>query len=79
MMSSQKVEKIKRRKAHRIRTSAKLGSWIKFFARLFGRTPPDYHAWILADEVPAFMKFEGPLYTMGPVWRVELMSPSWPE
>jgi hypothetical protein len=58
---------------------AKLGSWLTYFAKLFGRTPPDYHAWILTDEVPAFVKFEGPLYTTGPVWRIELMSPSWPE
>ena len=58
---------------------AKLSSWLTYFARLFGRTPPDYHAWILTDEVPAFVRFEGPLYTTGPVWRIELMSPSWPE
>jgi len=58
---------------------AKLGSWLTYFAKLFGHTPPDYHAWILTDEVPAFVKFEGPLYNMGPVWRIELLSPSWPE
>ncbi len=57
----------------------KLSSWLTYFARLFGRTPPDYHAWILTDEVPAFVRFEGPLYTTGPVWRIELLSPSWPE
>jgi hypothetical protein len=56
----------------------RLGAWLKFFARLLGRAPPDYHAWIVTDTVPAFVRFEGPLYTTGPVWRIELTSPRWP-
>ena len=56
-----------------------LGIWLKFFATVLGRVPPDYHAWILTDEVPAFVRFEGPLYTTGPVWRIELTSPHWPD
>lgn len=57
----------------------RLGSWLKLFATLLGRVPPDYHAWILRDEVPAFVRFEGSLYTPGPVWRIELATPRWPE
>jgi hypothetical protein len=53
----------------------RLGSWLKLFATLLGRVPPDYHAWIVTDEVPAFVRFEGPLYTGGPIWRIELTSP----
>ena len=53
----------------------RLGSWLKLFATLLGRVPPDYHAWIVTDEVPAFVRFEGPLYTRGPIWRIELTSP----
>jgi hypothetical protein len=53
----------------------RLGSWLKLFATLLGRVPPDYHAWIVTDEVPAFVRFEGPLYTTGPIWRIELTSP----
>jgi uncharacterized membrane protein YeaQ/YmgE (transglycosylase-associated protein family) len=56
-----------------------LGVWLNLFARLLGRVPPDYHAWIITDEVPAFARFEGPLYTTGPVWRIELTSPRWPD
>ena len=56
-----------------------LGIWLKFFASLLGRTPPDNHAWIVTADVPAFVKFEGPLYTNGPVWRIELTSPRWPD
>jgi hypothetical protein len=57
----------------------RLGSWLKLFATLLGSVPPDSHAWIVRDELPAFVRFEGPLYTMGPVWRIETTSPRWPD
>jgi hypothetical protein len=56
----------------------RLGSWPKLFATLLGRAPPDSHAWIIQDELSAFVRFEGPLVTMGPVWRIETTSPCWP-
>jgi hypothetical protein len=34
--------------------------------------PPDMKAWILGGEAPAFLKFEGPLFFMGPIWRIDL-------
>jgi hypothetical protein len=49
-----------------------LGIWLKFFASLLGRMPPDNHVWIVAADVPAFVKFEGQLYMNGPVWRIDL-------
>jgi hypothetical protein len=55
-----------------------LGMWLKLFASLLGRTPPDNHAWIVTADVPAFVKFEGPLSMNGPTWRIELTSPRWP-
>ncbi len=57
----------------------KLGIWLKLFATLLGRVPSDYHAWFVIDSVPAFVRFEGSLYVMGPVWLVELTIPRWPE
>ena len=56
-----------------------LGLWLRLFASLLGRTPPDNHAWIVTADVPAFVKFEGPLYMNGPPWRIELTSPRWPD
>jgi hypothetical protein len=56
-----------------------LGTGLKLLATLLGRVPPDYHAWIVTGEVPAFVGFEGPLYPTGPVWRIELTSPRWPD
>lgn len=48
-------------------------------AALLGRTPPDNHIWTVMDEVPAFVKFVGPLATGAPIWRIELTSPRWPK
>lgn len=56
----------------------KLGAVIGFFAKLTGKMPPDSHAWIITDGVPAFVRFRGPLYT-GPVWNLELAAPAWPD
>jgi hypothetical protein len=58
---------------------AKLGFFLKIGAKLTGRDPPDRHAWIITEDVPAFAKFVGPL-TMsgtGAVWRIELTAPEW--
>lgn len=48
-------------------------------AALMGKSPPDNHIWTIMDEVPAFVKFTGPLATGGPVWSIELTSPKWPQ
>lgn len=57
----------------------RLGTWLTFFATVLRRVPPDDDVWIVKDEVPAFVRFEGPLYMGGPVWRIELASPRWPD
>ena len=56
----------------------KLGVFLKFFATLKGIAPPDSHVWIVTDLVPAFVRYQGPLFT-GPVWRINLTSPTWPQ
>jgi hypothetical protein len=55
-----------------------LGMWLKFFAKILGRMPPDLHAWVANGEVPAFVGFEGTLGTQGQVWRIETVSPRRP-
>jgi hypothetical protein len=57
----------------------KPGPWLSLVASVLGRMPPDSHAWILTDEVPAFVRFEGPLHPAGALWRIELTSPRWPD
>jgi len=62
--------------AMRFTLKPKLNLLLKIGAALKGKTPPDSHLWIVTDEVPAFVRFEGPMYS-GPVWRVDLTSPRW--
>jgi len=52
-----------------------LGWFVQKLASLLGKLPPEYDFWLLKGKVPAFVRFEGPLYTDGPVWRVEQTSP----
>lgn len=49
-----------------------IGGFAGLIAPLLGKQPADLHVWINHDDVPAFVKFEGPIYNGGPVWRVEL-------
>lgn len=53
----------------------KIGGITGVIARLLGKIPPDSHAWFVTQDVPAFVRFEGPLY-LGPVWRIDLTGPS---
>jgi hypothetical protein len=55
------------------------GPWLELFAKLLGRMPSDNHVWTITDGAPSFARFEGPLDPTGPVWRIELISPRWPE
>jgi hypothetical protein len=41
------------------------------FASLLVTDLPDVKCWIVGGEAPGFLRFEGPLYFMGPIWRIE--------
>jgi hypothetical protein len=41
------------------------------FASLLIADIPDLKCWIAGGDAPAFIRFEGPLYFMGPVWRID--------
>lgn len=56
----------------------KLGM-LRLPATLLGRNPPDNHIWAVTDEVPAFVKFVGPLAMGGEIWSIQLASPRWPK
>jgi hypothetical protein len=55
-----------------------IGGLAGLVAPLVGKQPPDSHVWILGGPAPAFVKSEGPLHLGGPIWRIELVSPAWP-
>jgi hypothetical protein len=41
------------------------------FTSLLVADLPDVKVWIAGGAAPAFLKFEGPLYFMGPVWKID--------
>jgi len=55
-----------------------IGGISGLIAPLVGKQPPDSHVWILEGDAPAFVKSEQSLFLGGPIWRIELVSPSWP-
>jgi hypothetical protein len=70
--------KDKRQATHYV-VKIELGGVTGLVAPLVGKQPPDIHAWIMQGEAPAFLKSAGPLYPGGPVWQIELASPTWPD
>lgn len=65
------------RKAWQYAFKPDIGPVKKFLGSMLGKLPADFHydCYILADDVPSFVRFEGPLQLMGPVLSIELMSP----
>jgi hypothetical protein len=65
-------------KATRYVIKVDIGGVAGVVAPLVGKQPQDIHVWILEGDAPVFVKSEGPLYQGGPIWRIELTSPVWP-
>jgi len=59
------------RQATRYALKPRLGAALRFFATVMGMAPADQECVILTEDVPAFVRCEGPLYVKGPVWRIE--------
>jgi hypothetical protein len=67
-------------KATRYVVKVKIGGVAGAIASLLGKQPPNMQAWVLADGAPALVRWDGPLYGDGPVWRMELAIPAvWPD
>jgi hypothetical protein len=54
-----------------------VGTIRELLGKATGKLPAHFHydCWIVDDEVPSFVQFEGPLQLMGPIVRIELVSP----
>lgn len=66
---------IKHKAMHYV-VKVKIGGIAGLLAPLLGKQPADMQIWVLGGEAPAFVKFEGPLYNGGPIWRVQLAAPA---
>jgi len=63
----------------RYRVKLELGGLTGLIAPILGKQPPDLHYWLVTGDVPAFVRFEGPMFLHGPVWRLELTTVQWPK
>jgi hypothetical protein len=66
------------RKATHFVVKVEIGGIAGIVAPLVGKQPPDSHVWIYHDDAPGFVKAELPLFNGGPLWRIQLVSPTWP-
>ena len=48
-------------------------------APMVGKQPPDPQIWLLGGEAPVFLRSEMQAYMGGPIWRIALASPTWPQ
>jgi hypothetical protein len=67
------------REAQHYVIKVEVGGVAGLVAPLLGKQPPDSHIWILGGEAPTFVKSETLSYLGGPMWRTELVAPSWPK
>jgi hypothetical protein len=67
------------RKAVRYLVKLDVGGLAGVLATVLGKDPPDGRYWLLAGEVPAFVRFTGATYLNGPVWRLENATVRWKE
>ena len=66
-------------KATRYRVKVEIGGVAGLIAPIIGKQPPDTFVWILGGDAPGFVRSEGPLFQGGPIWRIELAWPDYPE
>jgi hypothetical protein len=67
------------KKAIRYLVKLEIGGVAGVIASVIGKTPPDLRYWLVAGDVPAFVRFEGAMFLNGPVWRLELTTVDWPK
>jgi hypothetical protein len=64
-------------KARKYDVKVNIGGLAGMVAPIIGKQPPDTHVWVTDSSVPAVVRVEGPLYTGGPVWNIQVASPVW--
>jgi hypothetical protein len=67
------------REATHYAAKVNIGGVAGVVAPMVGKQPPDSQIWILGGEAPVFIKSETPAYMGGPMWRIQLVSPVWPQ
>src|SRR4029078_87328 len=65
------------RKAVQYSFKPDIGMIRELLGKATGKIPASFHyeCWVLADEVPSFVQFEGALQLIGPIVRIQTVSP----
>ena len=66
-------------KATHFAAKIELGGIAGIVAPVIGKQAPDTHVWIATGEAPTFVRLESQFFENGPIWRIELASPTWPQ
>jgi hypothetical protein len=64
-------------KAARYVVKVELGGVEGVVAPMIGKQPADTHIWVTGGSVPAVVRVDTALYPEGPIWSIQLASPSW--
>lgn len=67
------------REATRYRVRVDIPGLMGVMADVIDKEPPDSYVWVLGGDAPAFIMSLAPMYMEGPLWRIELVSPTWPK
>ena len=64
-------------KATHFTFTPQLGMMKEWLGKVTGKLPAEFHydCWNMVDGIPSFVQYEGPLQLLGPIWRIELVSP----
>ena len=65
------------RKTQRYRAKAELGGALGAVASVANKQPPPLRIWMAGEPIATFVRFDGPFYPDGPIWRVQLAAPHW--
>jgi hypothetical protein len=66
------------RDALKYRIHIELGGVVGVIAPIIGKAPADLFVWTVPGEVQTFLRLSGQLAVDGPIWSIELSSPTWP-
>jgi hypothetical protein len=66
------------REAAKYRAHVELGGIVGVVAPIVGKEPPDLYFYVVEGEVPTFLRLNGFLFVEGPIWSLDLSSPTWP-
>ena len=67
------------RKAIHYEIKIEIGGLAGLLAPMIGKQPPNIQVWVIGGQAPCFLREQGPIYPEGPIYTIELASPTWPE